>query len=135
MPSTTPFEDTIVSAEALWKLSDIELLATYHGARRHHVERMFARDTERARLDWLRAKAFVNGSGGVTERRNAVEASEELGRKGQQLREMTRDLDLLEADVDLIAMIVRLRGITLSGGAKGGGASAGDETEGGSGAS
>ena len=44
------------------------------------------------------------------ERRNAVDASEELGRKGQEVREMTRDLDLLRTDVDLIAMIVRLRG-------------------------
>lgn len=120
----------IVSAEALWKLSEVELLATYHGARRQYVERMFARDTERARLEWLRAKAFVSGSGGVTERRNAVDASEEFGRKGQQLREMTRDLDLLKTDVDLIAMIVRLRGVALAADAKVDAASARDETEG-----
>jgi hypothetical protein len=50
------------------------------------------------------------GSGGVTERRSAVDASEELGRKGQELREMTRDLDLLKTDVDLIVMVIRLRG-------------------------
>jgi hypothetical protein len=46
----------------------------------------------------------------VTERRNTVEVSEELARKGQEVREMTRDLDLLRADVDLIDMMVRLRG-------------------------
>jgi hypothetical protein len=74
------------------------------------VEKKFARDTQRARLDWLRARAFAAGSGGVTERRYAVDASEELGRKGQEVREMTRDLELLKADVDLIAMIVRQRG-------------------------
>jgi hypothetical protein len=73
-------------------------------------EKKFARDTQRARLDWLKAKAFAVGSGGVTERKNAVDASEDLGRKGQEVREMTRDLDLLKTDVDLIAMIVRLRG-------------------------
>jgi hypothetical protein len=99
-----------LSPEALWKMSDLELLTAYHDIRRQHVQKKFARDTQRARLDWLRAKAFAAGSGGVTERRNAVDASEELGRKGQELREMTRDLDLLKTDVDLIAMIVRLRG-------------------------
>jgi hypothetical protein len=46
---------------------------------------------------------------------NAVEASEELGRKGQEVREMTRDVDLLKADVDLIAMIIRSRGAPGSG--------------------
>ena len=55
-------------------------------------------------------KAFAASSGGVSERKNAVDVSEELARKGQDLREMTRDLDLLRADVELIAMIVRLRG-------------------------
>jgi hypothetical protein len=99
-----------LSLEALWKMSDVELLATYHDARRQHVEKRFARDTQRARLDWLKAKAFAAGSGGVTERRNAVDAAEDLARKGQELREMTRDLELLRADVDVIAMVVRLRG-------------------------
>jgi hypothetical protein len=120
-------EGTMVSAEALWKLSDVELLAAYHRARRDYVEKSFARNTERARLEWLKAKAFVNASGGITERRNAVEASEEFGRKGQQLREMTRDLDLLKADVDLIAMIVRLRGVAPADDIKADDASAGDE--------
>jgi hypothetical protein len=96
--------------EDLWKMSDVELLAKYYEARRQHIERKFARDTRRARLDWLKARAFATGSGGVTERRNTVDASEDLARKGQELREMTRDLDLLRADVDVIAMMVRLRG-------------------------
>src|ERR1051325_9006131 len=99
-----------LSLEALWKMSDVELLARYHDARRQHVERKFARDTQRARLDWLRAKLFATSLGGVTERRNAVDASEDLARKGQELREMTRDLDLLRADVDVIAMVARLAG-------------------------
>jgi hypothetical protein len=99
-----------LSVEALWKMSDVELLATYHAVRRQHVERRFARDTQRARLNWLKARVFATSSGGVTERNNAVEAAEDLARKGQELREMTRDLDLLKADVDVIAMMVRLRG-------------------------
>ena len=99
-----------LSVEVLWKMSDVELLAAYHDARRRFAEAKFARDTERARLEWLRARAFAATSGGVTERRNVVETSEDIARKAQQLREMTRDLDLLKADVDVIAMIVRLRG-------------------------
>jgi hypothetical protein len=99
-----------LSVEALWKMSDAELLAIYHDVRRQHVERKFARDTQRARLDWLKAKAFAASSGGVTERKNAVDAAEDLARKGQELREMTRDLDLLRADVAVIAMMIRLRG-------------------------
>jgi hypothetical protein len=99
-----------LSLEALWKMSDVELLATYYDARRQHIERRFARDTQRARLDWLKARVFATSPGGVTERKNAVDASEDLARKGQELREMTRDLDLLRADVDAIAMMVRMRG-------------------------
>jgi len=99
-----------LSLEALWKMSDVELLAKYYDVRRQHIERKFARDTQRARLYWLKARVFATNSGGVTERKNAVDASEDLARKGQELREMTRDLDLLRADVDVIAMMVRLRG-------------------------
>ena len=99
-----------LSPEALLKMSDVELLGAYYDIRRKYVENKLARDTQRARLEWLKAKAFAASSGGVTERRNAVDASEELGRKGQDLREMTRDLELLKTDVDLIAMMVRLRG-------------------------
>jgi hypothetical protein len=99
-----------LSLEALWKMSEVELLTTYYDTRRQHIERKFARETQRARLDWLKARVFATSSGGVTERKNAVDASEDLARKGQELREMTRDLDLLRADVDVIAMIVRMRG-------------------------
>jgi hypothetical protein len=99
-----------LSLEALWKMSDVDLLAKYYEARRQHIERKFARDTQRARLDWLKARVFATSAGGVTERKNAVDASEDLARKGQELREMTRDLDLLRADVDVIAMMIRLRG-------------------------
>jgi hypothetical protein len=99
-----------ISIEALWAMPVSELLAAYYDARRQYVERKFARDTQRARLEWLRARAFLTGTGGVTERKTAVDASEELGRKGQELREMTRDLDLLKIDFDVIAMILRLRG-------------------------
>jgi hypothetical protein len=99
-----------LSVEALWKMPDVELLAAYYDARRAYVEKKFARDTQRARLEWLKAKAFRASIGGVTERKIAVDASEDLARKGQELREMTRDLELLQSDVALIAMIVRLRG-------------------------
>ena len=99
-----------LSVESLWKMSDVELLAAYHDARRRFAEGKFARDTERARLEWLRAKAFAATSGNVTERRNIVETSEDIARKAQQLREMTRDLDLLKADIDVAAIVVRLRG-------------------------
>jgi hypothetical protein len=60
-----------------------------------------------------------------------VEASEELGRKGQELREMTRDLDLLKIDFDVIAMIVRLRGATAAPDPRGEEPADGDEPEGG----
>jgi hypothetical protein len=76
------------------------------------IERKFTRDTHRARLDWMKAKMFVGGSGGVTERNMAIEVSEEIARKGQELREMTRDLDLLKVDVDLIAIAIRSRGVS-----------------------
>jgi hypothetical protein len=103
--------------EALWNMTDVELIGAYYEARRDHVERKFARDTQRARLEWLRAKAFAAGFGGVSERRNTVELSDELARKGQEVREMTRDVDLAKADVDLIAMIVRMRGAAAETGA------------------
>lgn len=40
----------------------------------------------------------------------AVDISEELARKGQEVREMTRDLDMLKIDVDVIDTMIRLRG-------------------------
>ena len=38
------------SADALYKMSEVELLAAYAEARREFVEKKFARDTKRARL-------------------------------------------------------------------------------------
>jgi hypothetical protein len=99
-----------VPIEELWSMPEPALIGAYHGARRQFAEKKFARDTQRARLEWMRAKAFVSGSGGVTERRMAVDVSEELARKGQELREMTRDLDLIKVNIDVIAMVIRQRG-------------------------
>jgi len=99
-----------LSADALYKMSDVELLAAYIEARRQFVEKKFARDTQRARLEWLRAKMFTGSSGGVTERNMAIDVSEEIARKGQEVREMTRELDLLKVDVDIIAIVIRSRG-------------------------
>jgi hypothetical protein len=108
-----------VSADALYKMSDVELLAAYAEARRQFAEKKFARDTERARLAWIRAKMFVSSSGGVTERNMAIDVSEEIARKGQELREMTRELDLLKVDVDIIATVIRFRGAPAPAGAHG----------------
>lgn len=105
-----------LSVETLWQKPDAELLAAYYEARRTLAEKKFARDSQRARLEWQRAKAFLAASGrGVSDRNNIVYASEELGRKGQEIREMTRDLDLIRADVNLLAMIIRLRGGAVPG--------------------
>ena len=106
---TTPIEE-------LWSIPEPALIGAYHSVRRQFVEKKFARDTQRARLEWMRAKMFVSNSGGVTERKMAVDVSEELARKGQELREMTRDLDLLKADVDVIAVVIRLRGVSAATG-------------------
>jgi hypothetical protein len=105
-----------VPIEELWTMPEPALIGTYHSARREFVEKKFARDTQRARLEWMRAKMFVSSSGGVTERKMAIDVSEELARKGQDLREMTRDLDLHKVDVDVIAMIIRLRGVSAAAG-------------------
>jgi hypothetical protein len=115
-----------LSAEALYKMSDVELLAAYVAARRQFVEKKFTRDTDRARLAWVRAKMFIGSSGGVTERNMAVDVSEEIARKGQELREMTRDLDLLKVDVDIIAIVIRFRGASAPTGAQGDDATEGD---------
>jgi hypothetical protein len=108
-----------VSAEALYKMSDVELLAAYGEARRQFLEKRFARDTHRARLAWIRAKMFIGSSGGVTERNMAIDVSEEIARKGQEVREMTRDLDLLKVDVDSIAIVIRFRGASPPAGTQG----------------
>jgi hypothetical protein len=98
------------SADALYKMSEVDLLAAYADARRKFVEKKFARDTQRARLAWIRAKMFTSSSGGVTERNMAIDVSEEIARKGQEVREMTRDLDLVKVEVDIIATVIRFRG-------------------------
>ena len=108
-----------LSADALYKLPDVELLAAYLEARRQFVEKKFTRDTHRARLEWIRAKMFTGSSGGVTERNMAIDVSEEIARKGQEVREMTRELDLLKVDVDVIAIVIRSRGASPPAGAHG----------------
>jgi hypothetical protein len=108
-----------LSADALYKLSDVELLAAYIEARQQFVEKKFTRDTHRARLEWIRAKMFTGSSGGVTERNMAIDVSEEIARKGQEVREMTRDLDLLKVDVDIIAIVIRWRSAAPPAGAHG----------------
>jgi hypothetical protein len=105
--------------EELWSMPEPTLIGAYQDARRQFVEKKFARDTQRARLEWLRAKMFVSSSGGVTERKMAVDVSEELARKGQEVREMTRDLDLIKVEVDTIAMVIRLRGVSAPAGLHG----------------
>src|SRR5436190_24213646 len=102
-----------MSIEQLWRMSDVELLSAYYDTRRQYIEKKFIRDTQRARLEWIKAKAFVASSGRVTERRTAVDTLDDVGRKGQELRELTRDLELLKTDVDVMVMIVRLRGESL----------------------
>jgi hypothetical protein len=98
-----------MSVEQLWSLPDTALIGAYAEARRRYVEKKLERDTQRARLEWMRARLFVNTPGNVTERRMAVDVSEELARKGQEVREMTRDLDMLKIEVDVIDTMIRLR--------------------------
>jgi len=98
------------SIEDLWSMSDKVLVTAYADARRHYAEKKLERDTQRARLEWMRAKMFVNTPGGVTERKMAADVSEELARKGQEVREISRDLDMLKIDVDVIETVIRLRG-------------------------
>jgi hypothetical protein len=98
------------SIEDLWSMPEKALVSTYADARRHYAEKKLERDTQRARLEWMRAKMFVSTAGGVTERKMAVDVSEELARKGQEVREITRDLDMLKIDVDVIETVIRLRG-------------------------
>ena len=69
---------------------------------------------------------FTDSSGGVTERNMAIDVSEEIARKGQELREMTRDLDLLKVDVDIIATVIRLRGASAPTGVQGEDSTEGD---------
>jgi hypothetical protein len=120
-----------LSADALYKMSEVELLAAYAEARRQFVEKKFTRDTQRARLSWIRAKMFTSSNGGVTERNMAIDVSEEIARKGQEVREMTRDLDLVKVEVDIIASVIRFRGAPAPAGVHGEDASEGDQEHGG----
>jgi hypothetical protein len=43
-----------ISIETLWTMPVPELLAAYYDARRGYVERKFTRDSQRARLEWLK---------------------------------------------------------------------------------
>jgi len=99
------------TVEGLWQMSQTQLLSAYHEARLLYAEKKLARDTERGRLQWLRARTFVNSRGTVTERMNYVDASDDLARKGQHVREMSHSLDLLKSDIDLVAVTLRLRGV------------------------
>jgi hypothetical protein len=56
----------------------------------------------------------------------AIDVSEDIARKGQELREMTRDLDLLKIDVDIIAIVIRFRGASAPTDAQGEDAMEGD---------
>lgn len=103
-------DEMAIQVEAVLRLSDTELLASYHRARCAYAENKFARDTELSRLDWQSARLFATAAGRVTERQNAVKTSEALAKGGQHVRELSRDLDLLKADIDLMAMVLRTRG-------------------------
>ena len=52
-----------MSIEDLLSMPDHAVLRAYADVRRQFVEKRFARDTHRARLEWMKAKAFVNSSG------------------------------------------------------------------------
>ena len=97
--------------DALWATPEAEVVALYRQVRRAHAEKKFARDTERGRLNWLRARTFAAAKGGVTERQNAVDASDDLAKKGQHVRELTLEMDLLKCDVDAIDAAMRMRGM------------------------
>jgi hypothetical protein len=129
MPDDPSPIDPPLSADALYKMSDVELLVAYGEARRQFVRKKFARDTHRARLEWIRAKMFVGSSGGVTERNMAIDVSEEIARKGQEVREMTRDLDLLKIDADIIALVIRSRSAPAPASAQGDDEDHGDHSE------
>jgi hypothetical protein len=68
-------------------MSDVELLAAYGEARRQFVEKKFTRDTQRARLAWIKAEMFIGSSGGVTERNMAID----VGRDCPQGSGIARD--------------------------------------------
>lgn len=93
-----------MSVEQLWSLPETALIGAYAEARRRYAEKKFERDTQRARLEWMRAKLFVNTPGNV---------GRCLGRAGAQgpggARD-DRDLDMLKIDVDVIETMICSRG-------------------------
>ncbi|HJS79577.1 MAG TPA: hypothetical protein VJ748_03060 [Vitreimonas sp.] len=103
-----------ISVETLWAMPEPEMIELYHRLRRAYAEKRFARDTERGRLNWQRARTFLAAKGGVSERQNAVDASEELANKGQHVRELTLEHDLIKCDIDAVAAAMRMRGFASS---------------------
>ena len=103
-----------LNIDTLWAMPEPEMIALYHRLRRAHAEKRCARDTERGRLNWQRARTFLASGGGVSDRQNAVDASEDLAKKGQHVRELTRELDLLKCDIDTVAAAMRMRGFASS---------------------
>jgi hypothetical protein len=103
-----------ISVETLWAMPEAQMIALYHGLRRAYAEKRFARETDRGRLNWQRARMFLAAKGGVSERQNAVDASEELAKKGQHVRQLSLELDLLKCDIDAVAAAMRMRGFASS---------------------
>lgn len=103
-----------ISVDTLWAMPEAETIALYHRLRRVWAEKRYARDTERGRLNWQRARTFLAAKGGVSERQNAVDASEELAKKGQHVRELSLELDLIKADIDAVEAAMRMRGFASS---------------------
>jgi hypothetical protein len=105
-----------ISIEELWSMAEPALIGAYQSARRQFVEEVRARHAAGAAgLDAGQAVPHQRRRGQRAQD-GAVDVSEELARKGQQLREMTRDLDLVKVDVDIIAVVIRLRGVSAAGG-------------------
>ena len=73
----------MMSIEHQWRMSDVELLSAYYDTRRQYIEKKFIRDTHRARLEWIKAKAFVASSGRVTERRTAVDTLDDVAARAR----------------------------------------------------
>src|ERR1700687_2544458 len=68
---TTPVEE-------FWSMPEPALIGAYESARRQFVEKKFARDTQRARLEWMRAKMFVGSFGGGADLMMVVDVLDDL---------------------------------------------------------
>jgi hypothetical protein len=95
--------------DGAFELPFSELLDTYHKLRRQYVEQKHARDTAEAQLEWQRAHSFNSLTGSVTERRAIVDGDKEFAVQEQKVRDLTKDLDLLKADVDVMLYLLRMR--------------------------